>query len=406
MKIFFTYLVMIHLLYFSNANGQSIPTIIDFSPKSEPVGTLLTITGTNLKNPETVDPNKIIVTIQFASSPTYGTASYPSLKFEKHSMIQFEWDDASPGAMSALSLMQNRFFTDGAGNNKPYTGAVAVNGRAQYDNREVGLIEGGISYADGLQLINAGWDIENHGYYHDPYGNYNNSTNALLNVKQLEALYFQRTGYRMNALVVPANYAGYIQAALDEGYVAASSTGTFDGFQAHPEWLLLGGLNAIPEGFIALRRDFSDNWGSSLPSLKGYVDSLLSGTSATVNKFVRVGSHNLTDQASFTGLINYLEDQSEDRIWVTSMREFAEYKITKTQTAKTEMLVDNILTITLDQSAISNRIRWRDLTLKIDADQIIESVKIIGATASYNPVNKLVNIFKQNPFETTAAAVD
>ena len=396
-----TLLFLIFLSGFSSA--QFVPAITSFSPDSGPVGTSITLTGTNFKNVAGNSANNIIVTIKFSSPPSFAASSYPNLKYEKNSMINFEWDDASIGSMSALAIMSAKSFTDGAGNNKPYTLAVAVNGRAQYDNRIVGEHPVlGVVYNDMRQIINSGGDIENHAQYHDlelSSANFplDKTIGAAANLKLLDDQLYAALGYKMNAMVVPTNYPGYMEAARNMGYAVGSSTGTFDGITNYPQWTPTGSLNIIPAGdnYLALGRAFTDTWDTALPEFKSFVDNILNGTSPTANRFFRIGSHNLNAQGAFIDLINYISAQANDRIWLTTMREFAEYRSTKHRTIKTEVLQGNTLTITLDQSAISDRVRWRDLSLKINSDATIESVTVNGATASYNTATKLINVFKQ-----------
>ena len=240
--------------------------------------------------------------------------------------------------------------------------------------------------------------------YHDPYGSGRNYPNQYISpsdmVKQLEALYFSKTGYRMNVMVVPAHYSGYMQSANDQGFVAGTTTSAPDAFTLYPtDWVNTGNVALLPKDtkFTAFGRQFTDDWGGIVPTYKQYINELLSGTSPTVNKYIRIGSHNVTNLAGFTEIINYLQTQSNDRIWVTSLREFAEYRATKALTVKSEQLAGNTLTITLDQSYIGSRIRWRDLTLKIASDANISSINVLGADGhSANLGNKLINIFKQD----------
>jgi hypothetical protein len=348
----------------------------------------------------------VVITVQFASKPGSASSAFTNLKYEKHSVINFEWDDAVRDVLAAQQIFNSKTFTDGAGNNKKYALALNTNGYFHYANAEVGATpEIAVTYAEGKAIINAGGDIANHSMYHDPYGtpgrNYpNHYISPLDMVKRLETLYFEKTGYRMNVMAVPTNYAGYMQAAHDEGYVAGTTTSAPDGFTLYPSgWVNTGNVALLPEDikFTAFGRQFTDEWGKMVGTYKGYIDELLSGTSATVNKYVRFGSHNLTHVAGFTEIINYLQTQSNDRIWVASLREFAEYRVAKARTIKSEQLVGNTLTITLNQSAISSRVRWRDLTLKITSDANISSVTVAGADSySANLGTKLINIFKQD----------
>jgi hypothetical protein len=94
--------------------------------------------------------------------------------------------------------------------------------------------------------------------------------------------------------------------------------------------------------------------------------------------------------------MNFLETSAADRVWITTLREFLEYRETKAAVVKTENLSGNTLTITLDLSALPAVNIFRDMSLMVNANTAINSVTVTGADAnSFNTATGLVNVFKK-----------
>ncbi|SMC53371.1 polysaccharide deacetylase family protein [Pedobacter nyackensis] len=347
-------------------------------------------------DPAPIDPNKLITKVKFASAPSSAVAAIAPRKFNKKNHWAFEWDDASSGAVTGLGILNNAFYTDGCGNSINYSGTLAING-ANENTPEAYPLDGyAYSGADGrasltqmITMINAGWEISDHSYYHDPVGK-----GALYTAYQMTVMmqtYIQeRLNYWTRSKVVPTNYAGHATAARDLGYLYSTSQGTFDSFTA--EWVFAppGNWVNVPADFAPLRRDFTDNWPGSLTNLQNMVTTLKAAT----GKFFRVGSHTINTTA-FQSLVDFLVANSGDEFLVSSTREWLEYDEVRVQPI-TQSLLGDTLTITSDLTGLDPKNRWRDLSFNITSDQTIESVTTVGGdSSSFNPATGLVNVFKQ-----------
>lgn len=142
-----------------------------------------------------------------------------------------------------------------------------------------------------------------------------------------------------------------------------------------------------PSVFAPVRRDFTDEWTSSLTSLKSIFDTPM----ASNNKFFRVGSHTI-DATAFQNLVNYIESNANDELLVCSTREWLEYDEMKVQPIN-QSLVDDTLTISMEFLDVKNR--WKDLSYNITSDSTIESITTTGDSAVFNATTGLVNVFKQ-----------
>lgn len=333
-------------------------------------------------------PKKITTQIKFASAPSAATATICDRKFNKKNTFSLEWDDASIGSIAGLSILNGASFTDGCGNNRTYTASVALNGANEVSGDEY-------LYNTGLtidimrnQMIPAGWDFSDHGYFHDPV-DFGADITPLQSTQKMQFFIKKILNYWTRSKVVPQNYEGHADAAGLMGYLYVTSQGTFDSYT--PEWMFAppGNYNNVPEGFAALRRDFTDEWATSLPALKINIDNLLNGT----NQFYRLASHTI-DQSAFQNLITYVQNNANDELLVATTREILEYNEMKGM-PMTQSLIGDTLTLETDISLLDTKNRWKDQCFNITSDKEIVSVTTDGNNTSFNPSTGLVNVFKQ-----------
>ncbi len=110
-------------------------------------------------------------------------------------------------------------------------------------------------------------------------------------------------------------------------------------------------------------------------------------------------THSLLDNptrvANFTAMVDYMNEHAADNIMFCSVREWLEYReMRRCQVVQT--LVDNVLTLEIDITNLSQNNRWRDMSFNITADKAITGVTVEGFEgATFNPTTGLVNAFGQ-----------
>lgn len=331
--------------------------------------------------------------IIFENSAGNASAKVAKLKYNKTSWASIEWDDNSLSALQGYNIIKNKFYTDGCNNKIQYAGSIAVNGRNQFDNSEIGANNTGVTYAQLKELINAGWDVENHSYYHGPDGNYNFGSDWLKNIKTLDDLIQERIQYKMNGAVVPTNYDGFPTAAKNFGYLFSTSQGTFDDFEpaGKPTFKEYFDFDLAPLNFSSFNRIFYDDWNQLEKSVKNSISEIATRN----NHYFRFASHGI-DEAALKRILDYFELMSNDRFLFIPTREIMEYRIVAGQPIKYEQ-EGNKLIIEIDGSAIPDRFRWRDLSFVVTSGSKITSVNVISGIdkTSFNANTGLVNIFKQ-----------
>jgi hypothetical protein len=339
---------------------------------------------------------KIEIKVVFSGSPSSATTSFPKLKYNKGKAILMEFDDAALTVVTAYEKLSNTFYTDGCGNKKNYSLGLAVNGKNQYSNKEIGFYTGyAATYAQRLPLILKGMDIMNHSYYHDEKGNFNNAKDREKNIKDLDAMILLNQGYKMNTLVVPTNLAGFHTTSSEFGYIGGASQGTFDKFEQIGKYTSKLKVSDIkPFDYLAIRRGFTDDWSNDGSHWE------LSNSLFTDNSFdfFEIGTHGIKDEEAVKNFNQWIDDislKAKDNLIFCSLREFLEYAYIRDHVTKSEVIDGNTLVITLDYATILNKnISWYDLSLMINSDQAISTVSINNAdfALSYNKTDKLINI--------------
>jgi hypothetical protein len=363
-------------------------------------------------------PNVIKVIISFNGNPGTATSAFADLKYNKLGVYNYEMDDRSPGMRDVFAFFNGgtapvngvtypgKTFTDGCGNVVKWRAAVATNARLQSDNSDWANYNNCLNWAEMANLVNNNWMIENHGFYHNKTGTFANGNNINKNINENTAyienrLLEQGVQFTPRIMVVPNNDTGYVTQAEALGYMAAVSQQSLDAYPIYPQYinntLSVAGL---PQGFAMYNRGLQDMWGdSSVLYYQGIVDkNFLNGMSAANKKMWRFAGHYFsdTDFARFISLMNYLETQAADRVWMTTLQEFLEYRETKAAVVKTETLSGNTLTISLDITSVPAKNLFRDMSLLINSDATINTVTVTGADASsFNAATGLINVFEK-----------
>ena len=362
----------------------------------------------------TVSGTRARITVAFAAPAASATASIAPTLYNKPRVLQFEEDDAPATAFTDLyPLLQGGTrnglaypglrFSDGCGRLRPYTAAVAINGHNPYNN-SVWLDVGPnhdpakLIWAQAQQLVRSGWDVENHSDLHS-------ATNPAQQITDLDYLIANRLqGYQPTVHIVPVNFAGYPTAAFAAGYAAVSSNSQSDNLaMLNPNNASRLALSTLPVPGVSFvyNRYLADKNGSEttaahLARLNALSDALLAPGPTTPEIYLqRVFSHGL-DFSVLTDWLNYTHSIAQDRLWVTTLREFTEYRRVRSQVAKTETFNGDTLTIDLDYTNLSSNTRFQNLTLLVNSPGTIASITVTGAdSATFNTDTKMVNIFRR-----------
>ncbi|MFT4024460.1 MAG: hypothetical protein QM664_11825 [Flavihumibacter sp.] len=355
------------------------------------------------------------IEVSFETTPTAASASITKLPYNKAAALMLEWDDNSLSAIThGKAAMDNLFFTDGTGGNRNWSGTLAINGRRAYNNNEIGLAKepNRIQYSQMPELISAGWEIANHGWYHDPSGNYNymnmipgqtEREHVYYNLKRLNDSLLLRIGYAVSGAVAPSNYkyTGEQAKLLGMLYVTGQADEVFAPYFKVPRYYKPPTQTAAAEyienidtSFACFYREFTDAWGSSLVSYKAKVDALLTGNTDKVHKFLRIGTHGVAvgDENAFSQFLQYVAQVANDRLFIGSTRELVEHLRMPGWLAMEQTSRENKLLIKLHPEQVPADVQFKKISLLVNSNAVISSVKYNGVSMPFNAQTGLVNI--------------
>ncbi|WP_217362649.1 hypothetical protein, partial [Hymenobacter sp. UV11] len=367
---------------------------------------------------------KARITVTFGNTPNNVTSRIAPMLYNKTRVLNFEEDDSPVTAYTDLfPLLQGGSksstgqwcgglrFTDGCGHSYPYTAAVAINGHNPYNNSEW-LAEGAshdaskLTWTQAQAMLKANWDIENHSDLHT-------ADNPTQQLATLDALITTRLqGYKPSIFIVPTNFGGYCTAAFAAGYTGVSSASQSDYlpfFNQYNDGRVLVSSLPTPGTQFVYRRYLADldggeaDW-SLLNRLKALSDNLMAPGTTSSDVFVqRVFSHSISFN-TLSSWLTYTQSIAQDQLWVTTLREFSEYRRVSKEVVKTETVSGKVLTIDVDYANLSANTRFQNLSLLVDSPGKIQSITVSGAdSSSYNMETGLVNIFRHQGVTATAA---
>ena len=342
------------------------------------------------------NPDLITIEVSFTAPVSNPSAIITPLKYNKTSVINFEFDDNPSSAYPLYQYLNTQTFSSGTGKNIKFTAGVAVNSRGNYNNGDLWeSYQGNLSKQQAIEIISGGWTLENHGFYHSVLNsgdNFGYGKPVGENIRENTKNVFEKTGYKMRTLVVPSNDKGYLMPAFDQGIIATTSTNSFEGFQSFPLYGDYVDISEIPESKIHLRRDFNDNWDAQgINSIKTKLTTLFNKSNNKERVLYRLGTH-LANLEAFKTLSEHIHNTSNDKTWVTTMQEMVEYFQLKNSLIKSESFVNGKLIISLDISKVDKETLFKDMTLMVNSSTSILDIKITNAKHSSFNSNGLINL--------------
>ncbi len=379
-KFFVVFLALITV----SCSKSPLPTIEEKQPQI--------VTQETLK----ADLQLITVEVSFLSAPKSPASVIPYLKYNKTSVINFEFDDNPASVYSLFKYLNTQMFTDGTGKEISFRSAIAVNSRGNYNNGDLWEnYQGNLSKTDASEIISNGWTLENHGYYHSVLNSKDNfgfGKPVADNISENTKVVLEKTGFKMRTLVVPSNDQGYLSPAFQQGIIATTSTNHFEGFQSFPMYGDYVDVTKLPPGNLHFRRDFNDKWDAGgIDVVKAKITTLFNKSNVNDRMLYRIGTHT-PDLEAFKSLSAHIKASSNDKCWITTMQEMVEYFQIREQVVKNELMSDGKLLITLDISKVHKETLFKDLSLQVNSDTPIQSIKVHNARSSSSNLNGLVNI--------------
>lgn len=376
---------------------------------------------------QNLPPNSMVLTVTFATPPTYANVSKAPLRYNKDFAYSLTLDDSYRCAYTyAYSLLKGGlgvgtgltypglYYTDGCGNDISFAAASAWNTANASGNDMHISSTNYINWPELQLMLNAGWNVLNHSYQHES----GTGTNYTYQVQQNTNAIFSKTGVKTTQFVIPSGDANYIPVAFANGmYGVYANNSSFLGW---PNGLLIN--NAIPATNFSLfkRQLYSEIYNPS--NITQHIDNVAAlatnGNKYWYNDFTHrvqpIPTTGSLAYSTFEYYMNYVAStygkNGSDRVWMAPLQDVYEYLRVRDLTTYTVSLYGNTLRIVINRDMLPADFTKYALSFVLQSDASIVSVACNHpAVISYrgNTAEKLINItWDDNAFKSSSEVVE
>lgn len=327
----------------------------------------------------------LIVEAKLSSASSAVTVTVLPYKYGKNgTFIAFGHDDASPGFITINDYIRSKSFPDGCGNQISFThGWAVLNG-----------LNGNATTEEGIALLEQRNTFENHTKAHAPQ---EEATDKYQDFILQDQAIFNQFGYKMNVFVPPSNITGYSQyviAAKYKAFVSANDL-TFDGNPKNHQTL---SYPPTQGEILFITRDINDELGDRavIDFFKQKAsDAVANGTTKYAILYTHSTFETPAKLAGMKEIIDHVQNIIGNNTIVCTVGEIMDYREMSIQPMSYQVVGDTV-TITITDTNVSERTRFKDLSLRLNLPTgiTISSVTTQGFESnSFNPATGLINAY-------------
>jgi len=354
------------------------------------------------------------------SKPLIRTADF---KYNKEVALSFGFDDALYNQYAhafhlfngGKSLLNGKTYpglkySDGTGKMIAFRGTLVIPAMAMR-TQENAAKPYSYSVREAKAMINAGWGVSNHSWKHGGGPNHPKYYDRLYDVKQAESIFWKKLGVRPLVGTTPASETGFMYTFLNTGYLCHNSTTNefnsditrYGRMSSKDVPSTPFNLDRVARGDAFSKQELSDK--------RAYIDEIFNASVNGNKEFGNDFTHGPGEPDNFDAFYNYAlkhpQNTNQNRLWVPSIPEFLEYFAVKRNSVIKKSITGDIMTITIDQSAVHHNIRYRDMSLLLSGMKLDSVISASGANQiTFNPASGLINIYAINTAKVTDPALD
>lgn len=336
------------------------------------------------------------IVVEFSSPPTSLDISKAALKYNKNMAYSLTLDDGKYDAYDyAFNLFNGGhiaevdtysdglYYTDGCGNDINFTAGIALNSvNSSFTDLHINTPDY-MTWAEIIEVNNAGWNIYNHSYSHAAWG----ETDHQFQVEENNSHVLSKTGIEMRHFVIPSGDLDYSDVAFDNGMLAVYSNKVQ--FSGYPS-----GID-IDQSFnthqLQIYRRFLNDDNYNVSNISEKIDQIANSTNENNHIWYSEFTHRIRNQVTGGSLIwptfeFYMNDIANkygknglDNIWFAGMEDVLDYLMIREGTDLNFILDGNIAYIYLDFTEVPADIPEYNLSINIDSD-----VEILNITPEFN----------------------
>ena len=368
-----------------------------------------------LAQPETKIPQwgVVTLTVTFDLPPSFISVEKASLRYNKAFAYSFILDDGLIDAYSAAfplltgglvtgnnTVYPGYYYSDGCGNAIPFSA-----GLSWYSVNAAGVdlhvnTPAYVTWSQLISMYNAGWNVLNHSYSHAAN---DTSIDYAFQITRNTAFVKTKSGIDLTHFAPPSGDQNYVIPAFANGML--SVTGNNGAYNGSPDGFRVDQPVDLHEFrlYKMLVSDANQDTLNIMQKIDHVAETSVNGQHYWWSDF----THHVGFQSSGASLLFplfqfYMENVAQqygiagtDNIWMAPTQDVYEYLSARDNSLVNYSLSGNVLTITVDYSAVPANMRTNALTLNLDSDQNFSSiVSDENDEITYNGSgdNKLINL--------------
>lgn len=261
------------------------------------------------------------------------------------------------------------FFTDGCGNDVPFTAAVAWNSvNREYQDIHVNT-PGYVSWNQLSELYEAGWDVLNHSYSHATA----EGTDFFWQIDQNQRRVYEMTGIIMTQFVIPGggDYLPYLNQARAYGMNAIFAHKS--DLEGYPDGLRVDDARAWKG--ISVFRDYKYDQDFGTHNITDHVDATAANSTRNNHLWYNDFTHRVhlteVDGSLRVETFEYYMQEIEkrfgkkglDNVWMASVQQVWEYLFIRDHTPLSIRQNGRDLTVTINTSEVPDNLRTKSMSL-------------------------------------------
>lgn len=381
------------------------------------------------------------ITLTFSSVPTTVSVAPAVLKYDKHFASSFTFDDGYGSIFrNVFNLMRGGyntvdetlhpglFYTDGAGNDVAFTAGEAWFDRnaSEYKKLHTEQSEHWMKPSEMQEMLDYGWDIIHHGLtsaafrssriangdpdiqYPVPYGP--DPLNYSYEISGGEEAIREEFGITPTTFIAPSGDNDYREAAYAAGYrMITARNGDFsingNSYSVAAQALPVNNVDT-DDLVMVYRPSYADN-NFDPSNMMAYTQQTAGLSNQNDHYWMAESTHQVKEFSNGGSIIystmkQYLQSLANiygkggsDTIWFAGVQEVYEYLLLRNTVGISTMQNGNTVTVSIDVTNVPENLRYKALSLKVDANASLLNVAYDSGDFkhfSHNINTGLVNI--------------
>lgn len=291
------------------------------------------------------------------------------------------------------------FFTDGCGNDLPFSGGLAwYSVSTNFNDLHINT-PGYIKWDELIDMYNAGWDVLNHSYSHETA----ETTDHFFQIDENQKIVYEKTGINMTQFVIPGGWIWEPYIAEAHAYRLNAVYAYKSEFTGSPSGIQTDASQSWEDMNIYRDYKYDDKYNQA--NIADKIDLIAAAATSDNHIWYNDFTHRVlfgekagslqfeTFEYYMQHLADHYGKSGSDEMWMAPLQQVWEYLYIRDHTTILTEWSGNDLIITIDISAIPEDLRTKSLSLMLETTgNYTLEVMTEGVANSSNSTSGLINL--------------